>query len=82
MPDTAEGIAGPVRAPALNAPPGTDQWALVFEVAPGSGDVPMAVRLRQIIKYAFRRHGVRCAGVLSNVPHPFFEPVEFTEGQL
>lgn len=71
MPDATEG--GPeVRA---SAP---DQWLLVFEAKPGA-PVPMAVMMRQFVKHTERYTHLRVVRVCNNVPHPDFEPVEFSE---
>lgn len=52
------------------------RWVLVFVAEAGS--VPMSVRVKQIIKSALRRHGVRTVEVLNDVPGDVY-PVELTE---
>jgi hypothetical protein len=43
-----------------------ERWVLVFTVEPG--DVPAAVRVKQLLKTALRRHGLVCLGVYADVP--------------
>lgn len=42
------------------------QWVLVLEAE--SGPIPMAVRVRQVLKYALRRQGLHAAAMPMTVP--------------
>jgi hypothetical protein len=70
MPDHATDEA--VQAPA------PERWVLVFERKPGA-PAPMQVLMRRLVKHANRYYWLRVVEVLNDVPHPAFEPVEFSE---
>lgn len=58
---------------------GTDpaeRWVIVL--TPEPSEVPAAVRVRQVLKYALRRQGLVCEAVLADVPADVC-PVELTE---
>jgi hypothetical protein len=53
-----------------------ERWVVVLTPEPGA--VPPAVRVRQVLKYALRRQGLKCAAVLADVPADVCE-VELVE---
>lgn len=78
MPQSQDGDDAPYLVPdgpgEQAQPP--QKWVLVMVAE--SGSVPMSVRVRQIIKSALRRHGVKTLEVLNNVPGDVY-PVELTQ---
>ena len=46
--------------------PAADRWVLVLEAEPGP--VPVAVRVRHVLKYARRQQGLRCVALPNVIP--------------
>jgi hypothetical protein len=62
--------------------PAPEQWLVIFEPAAWPGGPPMVARMKALLKECQRYRHLRVVRVCNNVPHPDFEPVEFSEGPL